>query len=91
LCGKIFIDKKEKNKVKQRLSTGFTHLYLTCHEISTGSVGAGGKYGFTMSFIFIILEYPFIFLNWWKEINRCKCTFLFLNSGVELAWGKLKN
>lgn len=44
-----------------------------------------------MGFSFIILEYPFIFLNWWKKINKHKYTFLFLDAGVELAWGKLEN
>lgn len=62
-----------------------------CQKISTGSVGTGVMFGLTMGFTFIIVEYPFIFLNWWKKINRCKYTFLFLNAGVELAWGKLEN
>lgn len=62
-----------------------------CQEICTGSVGAGDMFGLTMGFTSIILEYPFIFLKQWKKINQCKYTFLFLNVGVELAWGKLEN
>lgn len=34
-----------------------------CQKITTHSVGAGGMLDLTMVFTFIILEYPFIFLN----------------------------
>lgn len=61
----------------------FQQLYpsLMCQEISTGSVGPGDIFGFTMGFTFI-LECPFVFLNWWKKIKKYKCTFLILNAGM---------
>lgn len=61
-----------------------------CQEISTGSLGPGDMFGLTMGFTFI-LEYPFVFLNWWKKMNGYKYTFLILNAGVFFDWGKLIN
>lgn len=59
-----------------------------CQEIFAVSVGTRIIFSLTISFTSIIVKYPVIFLNWWKQSNKCKCTSLFLGAGVEVAWGK---